>query len=903
MSALASAGGTSFAVAENVFINPRTTPGPAAVVEALHPGRDGHLFVGRAPEVDGLLRLLAPSSDTTKPVVVSAMAGMGGVGKTALAVHTAMLAAERGWCPGGVLLVDLHGYDAAPVRPAQVYASMLRVLGMPDERIPDTVDEQAGEYHRWLDRLADRGRPVLLVLDNVAEAAQVRDLLPRHREHRALVTTRDDIFDPAAVRRLFLDVLTEAEAIDLLIRTLRAADPADPRPRDEPDVIGRLVQLCGLLPLAVEIAAAILTDEPTTSIATLADQFADGEARVSGLRHGVRDVGSVIGFSYRRLAGRDPGAAALLPLLTLDPGPDLATETAAALAGVSTAAAATLLRTLRAGSLLRHTADGRWQLHDLIAFYARRHLAADVATAAMSRLVQYYLGSADAADTHLHALRGQSLPDRFAGRAQALAWFDAERANITALVALTHRTGRYRETCRLATLIAEYLRGRRHFADWITVAEHAAAAATALGNPQRIGAALNRLGFALCAVRRFDEAIAAHERARALYREFEDRHGEAQAANGLGLALSEVKRFREAVTAHRLARAIFRASGDRHGEAMAWNNLGIALCELKRFGRAIIAHRRARDLHAITGDGRGEALACNGLGHALRKLGRAAEAVAAHERARDLFREFDDPFREAQAWSSLGRAFHDVRRFDDAVTAHRRARDLFREFGDRPGETATSHDLGSALRAAGRFEEAIAEHRADVEFCRTAGDRIGEGSAWNRLGLAQSALKQFGEARAAHERAREILREAGDHHGEGAALNNLGIALRELGRFDEAAAAHRKDLDIYDEFGSRPGEGVVWNNLGIVLAAGGRTGEAMAAHQRALDLSSRNGDHQGRGMALIQLGHALSKTGRPADAFHRFTEAAAVFAEAGDEATAEEIRQGIPQVLGDGYAS
>jgi tetratricopeptide (TPR) repeat protein len=685
----------------NVNVNLGTAPGPAVVVEVLNPGRDGHLFVGRTREVDRLLDLLAPTPDTTRPVVVSAMSGMGGVGKTTLAVHAAMLAAERGWCPGGVLLVDLNGYAAAPVRPAQVYASMLRALGMPDERIPDTVDEQAGEYHRLLDQLAGLGRPVLIVLDNVAETAQVRNLLPRHRVHRALVTTRDDIFDPFATRRVFLDVLTEAEATDLLARTLRAVDPADPRPGREPAAMAHLVRLCGLLPLAVELAAAILADEPTSGIADLAAEFADGEARVSGLRHGDRDIASVIGFSYQRLAGRDPGAARLLPLLTLAPGPDLATEAAAALAGSAPAATAPLLRILRAASLLKHTADGRWQLHDLVAFYARRHLAADLTTAATARLLDHYIRTTQAADKHLQALPGQPLPDRFTGRDGALAWFDAERSTITALVAHAHRTGGYPETCVLAASIAEYLRGRRHLADWITVAEHAAAAATALGTPQRIAEVLNRLGFALCAVRRFDEAISAHEKARDIFREFGDRHGEARAANGLGLALSEVDRFDEAVPAHEQACDIFREFGDQHGEAMAWNNLGIALCELERFDEAISAHERARDILEDRGDGRGEALACFGLGRALSKVGKADEAIAALERARDLFGEFDDRHREAQAWNRLGRALAEVRRFDDAVTAHRRARDLFHELGDRHGEAAAGNNLGVALRGRG----------------------------------------------------------------------------------------------------------------------------------------------------------------------------------------------------------
>lgn len=880
---------------------PSTAPGPAAVVEVLHPRRAGGLFVGRVREVERLLRLLDPEEEPAGAVVVSAVSGMGGIGKTALAVHTAVLAAGRRWYEGGVLLVHLRGYDpeAAPVQAAQAYATLLLALNLPAEQLPGTAGQLAFVYHQFLDQLADQGKRVLLVLDNVAEAGQVEDLLPRHRAHRALVTTRDALDLPAA-RRVPLDVLSPAEAADLLNRTLLDADPADARPDREPEVVARLVRLCGLLPLAIEIAAAILADEPGSSIAGLAEQFAHANARLSGLRRARPKVTSVIDVSYRRLAGREPAAAGLLPLLTVNPGPDLATEAAAALAGAEPAETATLLRILRAASLLQYTAAGRWRLHDLVALYARRHLSEDSADTALDRLVDHYAEVTKDGDKHLHALDGQPLPDRFTGRDQALAWFDAERANIIALVTLTHQTRRYEETCVLASSVAEYLRWRRHLTDWITVAEHAAAAAAALGAPQRIATVLNRLGFALCAVRRFDEAIAAHQQARNIFRRFGDGHGEAMADNGLGLALSEVHRFDEAITAHEEARDIFRRFDDRHGEAVAWNNLGLARRELGRFPEAITAHERARDIHRGFNDPRGEAIACNGLGLALRQVGKAAEAVTAHEQAREIFGRLGDRYREALALNDLGLALGAAERFSEAAASHQQARDIFRQFGDRAGEATASGDLGSALRAAGQFEEAVVVHREDIESCRETGDRQGEGGAWNRLGLAESALGHFEEAVAAHRQARDIFRETGDHHGEGAAWNNLGIALRVLERYDEAITAHEEDLRIFRDFDARYGEGMAWNNLGIVLFRAGRLAEAVDAHRTAAVRCHEDGDQQGRGVALLKLGDAMNRAGDGDGALRAWAEAAEVFTETGDAEFAAEVRSWLPDNAGDG---
>ncbi|MGV9365556.1 tetratricopeptide repeat protein, partial [Amycolatopsis sp. NPDC003731] len=555
-------------------------PGPAALVEVLRPGRAAGLFVGREDEVDQLLGLLAPTPAAFGPdagrcaVVVSAVAGMGGIGKTALALHAALLAASRDWFPGGALLMDLHGYAPGqpPVRPEQVYASLLRELGVPADQIPRTSVEQAGLYHRVLDQLATAGARVLLVLDNAADSTQVQDLLPRQLAHRALVTTRD-VLDLPDARRVFLDVLSESGAADLLTRLLRADNLQDSRPDTDPTAVARLVRLCGRLPLAVRIVAAILVDEPALTVTALTDQLADAETRLHGMAYAGGDVAAVIDFSYCRLAAHAPEATELLTLLTVNPGPDVSTETAAAIADIPTAVAATRLRALRAASLLQHTPSGRWRLHDLLVLYARRHLAPDAADQAISRLLSYYCATADAADDYLRALPSQPLRDRFVGRQDALDWFDAEHTNLTAAVAHAYHNGYLDHTTRLAACLKGYLRWRWHLNDWVTVATHASFAATTLTDPQRRAVASNNLGLALRAARRFDEAITAHQRAVDIYRELGDDHGEGQAWNNLGLAMQEVRRFDEAITAHQQAINIHREVGDRRGEGQAWNNL------------------------------------------------------------------------------------------------------------------------------------------------------------------------------------------------------------------------------------------------------------------------------------------------------------------------------------------
>ncbi|MER6669205.1 tetratricopeptide repeat protein [Amycolatopsis japonica] len=711
-----------------------------------------------------------------------------------MAEHAALLAVERGWFTGGVLRVDLRGYTPgrSRVRPEQTYAWLLRELGLTVKDIPPTIDEQAGAYHQVLDALAEAGRRVLLVLDSASDADQVEDLVPRHSAHRVLVTTRDVLSLPRA-RRIFLDALTTSEAIDLLSQLLQFADLQDPRSSEE-EMAARLVELCGRLPLAVEIVAAILIDEPLLRVAELADQLSDSETRLLGITHSIGDINAVIDFSFRRLEARVSDAAALLPLLTINPGPDFHTDAAAALADVGSAAAVPRLRALRAASLLQHTTEGRWRLHDLVALYARELLTVDVAGPATIRLFDHYANTAAAADNHLHALPEQSAPDQFTGRHDALGWFDAERANLVATVAYAHRAGYVPHVISLASCLGEYLRWRRYLQDWVSVAVLAISAAVHVTDPLIVVSVWTSLGAALYESRRFDEAITAFHHARVLCRMLGDRLREGRLWNNLGLALRELRQYNEAITAHQQARDISHEFGDRLLEGQVWNNLGLALRELRQYN----------------------------------------EAITAHQQARDLFHEVKDRYNEGMAWDNLGLALRWVRRYDEAITAHQQGSDLFHEVGDRYNEGMALNNLGLTLCEVGKFDEAISAHEQARDIAQEMDDRLREGQAWDNLGLALRDVGRFDEAIAAHKRALDHFRELGDRYIEGKALNNLGLVLRRVERFDEAIAAHRCDVAICQAFGDRHREGQAWTNLGNALNKSGQRDEAVHAWRQAV---------------------------------------------------------------------
>jgi len=508
--------------------------------------------------------------------VVPAVSGLAGVGKTTLAVQAGHAARAQGWFGGGMLFIDLHGYDQAPVEPGQALDGLLRALGVPAEHIPPGAEQRAGLYRSVLARITE---PVLVVADNACSEAQVRLLLPGAGPHKVLVTSRHTLAGLGA-RLVDVTVLDQAASIALLDAALRAARPGDGRVSGDRQAAGWLAGICGGLPLALQIIAALLNADPALAVAELADDLAVESGRLARLAYddgsgaAAPSVAAAFELSYR---GLEETAARVFRLLPVNPGPDVSTTAVAVLADLPVTEA----RGVLAGLARAHLAEtapgtGRWRMHDLLRLYAARlsdaRAGADGREQARDRLLGWYLTTAAAADGHLRALPGGSRPAQFPGREAALAWLDGERASLVAAVSMATDTGRDQAALRLPLVLGEYLAWRR-FDDWLATTTISLNTARRLGDRHRQGTALNNLGAALRQARRFDEAITACQDAAAICRETGDRRGEGMALNNLGTALGEVRRFDEAITACQDAAAIYRQTGDRHGEGIALGNL------------------------------------------------------------------------------------------------------------------------------------------------------------------------------------------------------------------------------------------------------------------------------------------------------------------------------------------
>ncbi|MDP9954353.1 tetratricopeptide repeat protein [Streptomyces sp. DSM 41269] len=796
-------------------------------------------FTGREDDLAYILGVLDPDRSGEGPAV-AVLSGGGGVGKTTLAYAAGHAAQRSGWFTG-VLLVDLHGYDPQPAQAEEALEALLRSLGVPHEHLPPPGAGRDVLYRSQLNARQEKGQRLLVVADNASAIAQVQPLMPPGH-HGMLVTSRQRLTGLGRMRTV--NRLQPEDAVALLEAALKNNDPDDPRVGQDPEAAQRLVSACDYLPLALQITAALLAQDPGQPLSERADALGGAEGVLDGLDDGERSLRTTFDQSLERLP---PQEQDLFRLLALNPGPDISTPAAAVLADQPQPATERLLARLAASHLIERTpaARDRWQMHDLLRAYAQKQAAAVMDRGrtprrrydqARDRLTHHYIQHAQAANTHLDP-NGSPAFARFTDRDQALAWFDAEREN---LMATAHTTPH--ASLDLSFALGFYLRWRQRLQDHLVVRALALDACTKLNDTRNRATAWNNLGGALQELRRFDDALHALETARSLHQQTGDTNGEASAWNNLGNTLKALRRFDDALHAHQTARDLHQQTGDTNGEAIAWNNLGNTLKALRRFDDALHAHQTARSLYQQTGDTNGEASAWNNLGGVLKELRRFDDTLHAVETARDLYQQTGDTNGEASAWNSLGIALKDLRRFDDALHAHQTARDLHQQTGDTNGEASAWNNLGGALKDLRRFDDALHAHQTARDLHQQTGDTNGEASAWNNLGGALKDLRRFDDALHAHQTARDLHQQTGNTYGEAIAWNNLGTAYRGLGRFDEAVVAGKQAAAMLAAARDWFRTGEAWGEVATTLtAAGADTAQVREAWEQSAQAYTQAG--------------------------------------------------------------
>lgn len=688
------------------------------------------VFTGRVDEVAELLRALDPGvGGGSESVVISAVSGLGGVGKTALALHVAHEARGQGWFPGGALFVDLRGYDDVPVTADQAVLALLRALGVGDADLPPTADEQ---YARYRAELSSR-EPVLIVLDNASDPAQIAPLLPGEGGgHRVLVTSRE-VQDSLPVRQFRVDGLTPDASRELIDRSLRQYDPGDRRVADEPEAVRQLAKLCGHLPLALLIVSALLRRRRQRPVSTLVGELRAAEDRVRALgAKGVDQYGKelslrpVFDVMYARL---EPELARVFRLLGQAPGDSIELKVAGTLTWLERERLEPFLDELAAVSLLTPLpGGGRWVMHDLVRVYARLVVVEDLGVhedvaEARRRLLKFYVKLLASAKTHVEGIAEEEPQNYFNTRERAVAWLDSERTGLLEICHWTDGEDKGRpDSLLIALYLDSYLLLRRAFDDWATVTKAAYEAACRVHDSWAEARTSDAHGLALFLLRRFEEAETAHRRALRLSEDSGDAEVQTMAWDHIGITLVALRRYDDAIDAHtRSARIAAKAGLVRHA-SHARVNLGAALGSAGRMEEAQDAFEEALAVHVELGDKRGEIAARDGLGATLFKLGRHEEAVTAFVHALGLCAESGDWHRRANIWNNLGRTWGKLGLHDEALGAHIRALNWYVFFRDRLGETSARANIRAALLQLDRTKDAQSVRRQALDLYRKFGD-------------------------------------------------------------------------------------------------------------------------------------------------------------------------------------
>jgi DNA-binding SARP family transcriptional activator/Tfp pilus assembly protein PilF len=740
-------------------------------------------FTGRAAELAALTGLLDRRSGASPAtMMISAIGGTAGVGKTALAIQWAHAVAER--FPGGQLYVNLRGYDAdQPVSAAEALAGFLRALCVPGQDIPDETEDRARLYRS---RLA--GRRMLVLLDNARDGEQVRPLLPGDPGCAALVTSRDALAGLVAAdgaQRLDLDVLPLADAVALL-RSLIGS-----RASQDPVAVAELARLCARLPLALRIAAELAAARPSAALAELVAELA--ESRLDGLDAGEdrADVRAVFSWSFRQLPGDVAGAFALLGL---HPGADLDVYAAAALTGRTAGQARHVLGRLHRASLIQAAGPGRYGMHDLLRAYAREQACAcdtnGHCNQALTGLFDYYLAAAAAAmdilypaEAHLRprVARAAAVAPVMPGEAEARAWLDRERANLVAVVAHCADHGWPQHAIGLAGTLFRYLMVGSHLPEAHTIYRHALHAARGSGDLAGEAEALSSLGGTKMMRGHFRDAAGHYRAALGRYRQCGDLGGQARVLRNLGMTELQLHNHQSAVDYQQEAVAAYHDAGDNLGAARALVTLAEAETELGSYDQASEHLQRALPVVREANDQLREAEVLEQIGLLSFRRGQLTQAAASFEQALAIYHHIDYPTGIADALRRLGEVSLRRSKYQQATGYLRQAIALFRETGHQHGETKTLCSLAEALYGAGQPAAARAGLTAALRLAAETGNTYelatvhrGLAEGHHRAGEDEQARRhwqqaltlytQLGAPEADHVRSRLSAREA-EHGG------------------------------------------------------------------------------------------------------------------------------------------
>ena len=715
-------------------------------------------FTGRKEELSDLI------ANIGKGATISGLRGLGGVGKTTLALKVCEAIKPR--YPDGQIYLDLKGVTdhQTPVTSNEAMLHVIRAYE-PLYRQPDSDNELRGKYRSVLD-----GRRVLLLMDNAEGRDQVEPLLPP--ESCAMIVTSRQHFTLPGMKTTDLDAMTPADARELL---LKIALEIDERAAD-------LAEMCGRLPLALRLAAS--------AIAESGMKVEDYVRRLKDARKLMDLIDASISLSCDLLT---EGQQKLWSALAVFPG-SFDVAAAASVWEMEYDAALDALSELKKRSMIE-LKESRYWLHDLARLCADARLSDEERDAAKQRHARHYGQTLEQVDA-LYRQGGEAVK-------RAVNLFDLERENIEAGWAWAESL--VESDDEAAQLCIEYpdagryaLNLRQHSREWIRWSESQLVAARRLNKRDYEGYALGNLGVAYKDLGEMRKAIEFFDQVLVIAREIDDRQAEGTVLNNLGLAYFVLGETRKAIEFYEQSLVI----GDRREEGYALNNLGLAYAALGETRKATEFYEQALVIDREIGDRRGEGYALGNLGLAYRDLGEMRKAIEFFAQQIEIAREIGDRRSEGTAVGNLGGSYILLGETRKAIEFCEQALAILRELGDRMREGTVLGTLGVAYADLGETRKAIEYHEKYLAIAREIGDRRGEGNATGNLGVAYKNLGETRKAIEFYEQRLIIAREIGDRRGEGNALWNMSLSLDKLGERARAIECAKAALKIREEIES-----------------------------------------------------------------------------------------------------
>jgi tetratricopeptide (TPR) repeat protein len=760
------------------------------------------VFAGRSSELAILSQVLTRPGGTT---VITAIGGTAGVGKTALALRWGHLMAAE--FPDGQLYANLRGFgpSSTPVSPGTAVRVLLEGLDVPAERLPYTEDGQLNLYRSLL-----VGKRMLIVLDNAHDEAQVRPLLPGSPTCRVLVTSRNQLAGLTALdaaHPLLLDVLSEAEAWDLLEQRLGAD-----RLHTDDNAVHQIIKACAHLPLALSIVAGLAVLRPALPVTGIAAELSASQG-LNAFTAGepASDIRSVLSWSYRYL---DELTARAFRLAGLHPGPNLDRYAAAALTGMPIEQAERALLTLTQTGLMQRAGSGRYSMHDLLRVYARElsttHDSEAERRTALTTLSDYYLHAVYTASVVMFPAESQrpprvcapatSLP-HFADHTQAREWLDPELASLVAISGYAIENGELPRATEMSTILYSYLDFGHHYTEAVTIYRHALEAAARAGDLSAEGAAIFGLASVDYRQGRYLDAIERYQQALRRFEEAGDRAGQVRVGHSLGNTYQIQGQHRQAAAQLRNALAFYRETGDWRMEAHALHDAGLLYLRQSWFRQASRYLHQALALYQKTGDRLLEAHLMLNIGFADFRRGLDEQAADTWHRALAIMRDRGDRRGEAVAFSYLGAIRMRQRDHELAASYLQRTLELNRAHDCLHTAADTLGDLGLNHLRQGHHQTALNELHQALDLARDSQEPGLTAVVLNGLGEALITIGRPAEGLARYAEALEVAAQAGDRYVRACARAGLGSAHDALGNRAEAIQHWQLAHDAYVRLG------------------------------------------------------------------------------------------------------